>query len=428
MMIPDPHQIEAAEQGYRILKEYAICYFAMEERTGKTLSALLVCEMANVQRILVVTKKGKPLDGWLYSIKESGVEKHYDVINYHSIKKVGEANYDLVILDEAHNYISGYPKRSAIWEAVHAYTRGLPIIYISATPNAQTPALLYHQFALSSWSPWKKYSTFYAWHKQYGTGETKWIYNKEVKCYDKVQDTRVLAEIDHLFITKTRKEIGFVHEPEDKLHYVELSEDTKLVYNALTNDNVIEEPVSFIADTVTLLRTGLHQLEGGTLKTLTFGDQPKDSRIVQQRKEKVKDEEGQIVGYKYHSYYILANQEKIEFIKEFFGDSDNVAIMYHYIGEGVKLDNAFKHAHILQATTNAEGVDLSGIEHLIIYSQDFSTARHSQRRARQANRKRGTPITVHYLLVKGGISEQVYNTVSVNKVNYIDSRYIREEI
>ena len=33
---------------------------------------------------------------------------------------------------------------------------------------------------------------------------------------------------------------------------------------------------------------------------------------------------------------------------------------------------------------------------------------------------RAKPIDVHYLLVEGGISEQVYNTVAVNKTNFID--------
>ena len=68
------------------------------------------------------------------------------------------------------------------------------------------------------------------------------------------------------------------------------------------------------------------------------------------------------------------------------------------------------------------------IKHLIIYSQDFSTARHTQRRARQANMNRDEPIIVHYLLVKGGISEQVYNTVTINKTNYVDLLFERKEL
>jgi ERCC4-related helicase len=95
--------------------------------------------------------------------------------------------------------------------------------------------------------------------------------------------------------------------------------------------------------------------------------------------------------------------------------------MYNYKAELTKLQQHFKNAVLLQGTSYAEGVDLSGHKHLVIYSQDFSTARHTQRRARQANVNRTLPINVHFLLVKKAISDEVYKTVSVNKKNYVDS-------
>jgi hypothetical protein len=126
------------------------------------------------------------------------------------------------------------------------------------------------------------------------------------------------------------------------------------------------------------------------------------------------------------TYLVLPNDEKVEFILTNFGDSPDVVIMYQYIAEATKLKAAFKHATILQATSYAEGVDLSSYTHLIIYSQDWSTARHAQRRARQANMARKTPIKVHFLLSSKAISEQVYMAVAKNKVNYIDSLYSGE--
>jgi len=152
-----------------------------------------------------------------------------------------------------------------------------------------------------------------------------------------------------------------------------------------------------VCDTSPKLRTSLHQLEGGTIKI-------DDDRFV------------------------LANNEKVDFIKHKFGDSDSLVIMYNYIAEKEKLEAAFKHAKVLQATSYAEGVDLHEYDDLVIYSQDFSTARHTQRRARQCNQKRTKPITVHYLLVKGGISAQVYKTVSLNKKNFVDSVFTRSKI
>ena len=56
-MIPWPHQISLAEQGLSILKKYGIVYLAMEERTGKSLTAILMAETSLAKRILIITKK-----------------------------------------------------------------------------------------------------------------------------------------------------------------------------------------------------------------------------------------------------------------------------------------------------------------------------------------------------------------------------------
>jgi len=102
--------------------------------------------------------------------------------------------------------------------------------------------------------------------------------------------------------------------------------------------------------------------------------------------------------------------------------------MYQYKAEKLKLEQHFKNASILQATSFAEGVDLSHKRHLVIYSQDFSTARHAQRRARQASKSREDSIVVHFLLAKKAISDQVYQTVSINKKNFVDSVFERTEL
>ena len=243
-MKPWDHQWEMASEAEVILKEHMIVYLAAEERTGKTLSAILLCEQIAVTDVLVVTKK-KAIEGWTDTIHAYQPENNYTVINYHSLHKLEKTDYDIVILDESHNYISGYPKKSAIWQKVRRFTEAVPIIYISATPYAQTPALLYHQLALSSWSPWLKYKNFYDWHRIYGTGETQWIHGREIRCYNKVQDSKVLKECEHLFVTQTRKGLGFDHEPEDKVHYIENScidiwEWSEVVYNYVNN---IEENI-----------------------------------------------------------------------------------------------------------------------------------------------------------------------------------------
>lgn len=395
-MIPHDYQTELANKGFEILKENMIVYLAMEERTGKTLTSILIAEQANVKKVLVITKK-KALTGWKETLDAFAHAKDYTVTNYHQASKfVNE--YDLVILDESHNYLSAYPKHSTLWRSVKKLTIGKPIIFISATPYAQGPQQLFGQFALSSWSPWHKYNNYYRWFAAYGKAYTVSINGINIPQYDRVHNDKVVECVEDLFITRTRQELGFEHEPEDEVIYITLDDETKITYNLLLEHGIVDADFGeLVCDTTSKLRTVLHQLEGGTVK-LT------------------------------NEYAVLPNQEKIDAIKDRFGDSESLVIMYNYKAEEAKLKEHFKKAALLQATSYAEGVDLHAYETLVVYSQDFSTARHTQRRARQCNLKRNKPITVYYLLVKKAISEQVYKTVSLNKKNFVDSVFDRNKL
>jgi hypothetical protein len=391
-MKPYPSQEMLGLLGYGILKTYGLVYYACEERTGKSLSSIRCAELYGVDEVLVITKK-KALPDWLALVKEYKTDLKITVSTYHQVQKLEDKRWPLVILDEAHGYLSTFPKPGAIWKTVKRIVYGSPIIYLSATPHAQGYHLLYHQFAISASSPFAKWKSFYNWHRHFGIEKTIWVSGREINQYDNTDEDLVRAYVDHLFITKTRAELGFDHEPEDVLHYVELGEAAKYVYNHLLKNKWVNLSVGrLVCDTASKLRYALHMVEGGTCK----------------------------IGKDYHT---LANAEKIQYINDKFGDRRDVVIMYQYIEEGKKLRKAFTNAEILQGTSNAEGVDLSHFKHLIIYSQDFSTAKHSQRRARQANHKRDEPIKVHYLLVKKGVSEQVYECVSKNKQNFVDSRF-----
>ena len=395
-MIPYDYQISLADEAYEILREHLIVYLACEERTGKTLTSILVAEMADVNNILVITKK-KAIGGWLKTLKAFKHKKLYTVVNYHQAHKQ-KLKYDLIILDESHNYISAYPKTGKLWKDVKKLTTKLPLIYISATPYAQGTQQLFHQLDLSTWSPFNDFRTFYIWFDTYGKPYTIPINGINIPQYDRVDTFEVLEKVKHLFITATRKELDFKHEPNDCVHTIELEPNTKYVYNELIQHSIVELTIGMlVCDTSPKLRTSLHQVEGGTIKI-------EDDRFV------------------------LANNEKVDFILNKFGDNNNLVIMYNYIAEKKKLEEIFKEATILQATSFAEGIDLHKYDNLVIYSQDFSTARHTQRRARQCNKNRDKPITVHYLLVKGAISSQVYKTVSINKKNFVDSVFHRSTI
>lgn len=410
MWTPEQHQIAVALEGYQILRDNMIVYLAMEERTGKTLTSLLIAEMCSgVDTVLVIsTKEGRA--GWHECLANYRCSKSVTVTNYHQASK--QPKHDLVILDESHNYITAYPKPSAMVKTLKKLTLKTPLIYLSATPHAQSYSQLYHAFSLSSWSPWARYSSFYRWFDDYGIPETEYIAGRPITKYNKTKTEKVLADIDLLVLTRTRQEIGFIQEPTDKIHYIQLKQITREVYNDTqeTKTIILPDDEISILDSSMKLRTTLHMLEGGTAKRTTVALNTEGKPVILAK------------------YLVFSNTEKVDYIKATWGDTDNLCIMYHYKAEKIKLEHHFKKARILQATTFAEGVDLHHIEHLVIYSMDFRTAKYSQRRARQANRKRNTPITVHFLLVAGAISEQVYVTVALNKQNFIDSTYQRNYI
>ncbi len=400
-MKPRQDQINIAKKGVEIIKKYNLVYLAGQERTGKSLCGVLIFEdLEKIDKILVITKKAA-IKGWLETLNMFSPGKFFEVINYHSVHKIRNCPQG-IILDEAHAHISSAPKRSKMWERIATITINKPIVFMSATPYAQGPYLLFNQLALSSWSPWMQFKNYYRWYNKYAeldkNGDYKQIfigrgvYKKNYKAVDK---KLVLKDVSHLFITATRKDLGFKQEPKDVVHFIDLTPKIKNVYNILLNDKVLYfenngKDYTLICDTSMKLRFALHMLEGGVLK--------------------VENE-----------YIDLCSNEKVSHILKIFGDSKEVVIMYEYKADKIKLEKYFKKAKILQATTYAEGINLFTYKHLIIYSQNFSTAKHSQRRARQTHPDRKESIKVNYLLVKNAISHQVYKTVSINKTNFVDS-------
>lgn len=395
-MTPYPHQVSIAKDAYNILREHMIVYLAMLERTGKTLTSILTCEHCeNVKSVLVITKK-KALDGWKDTLSHYRTHLNFQVVNYHQVDKVTPNTYDIVILDEAHSYLSKYPKVGSIWKGVARLTIQKPIIYLSATPSAQGSSLLYHQFKLSSWSPFLAYPTFYRWFAVYGNLKVKRFGARMIKDYSNCKEDKVWNAVGHLFISYTREELGFKHEPVDRVHFVDLNQETKLAYRRLEKTGILKIGMdNFVADTPMALMTKLHQIEGGTLK--------QDDKSV-----------------------VLENTEKIDYILKMYGDSTDLVIFYHYVCEYDKLKTYFKNAKLLQASAYAEGVDLSMYKNLVVYSMNFSTAQYTQRRARQANIKRDSPIFVDFLLTKGAISDQVYECVAKNKKNFVDKYFKRD--
>jgi len=405
-MIPRPHQREGAQWALMTVREYGLAYLSWQERTGKTLTALLTVESSKAKTCLIVTKK-KAISGWIDTLEEWEHTSSFTVINYESIHKV-EGDFDFVILDESHHAIASIGRPSKTWKAVAKVAKGKPILYLSATPYAETVGQLYHQFKLSKWSPWLLFKNYYDFHRRYGIPATIYTSYGPQPDRSKFRTEDVLNTCDHLFNFKTRAEVGIEHEPTINVVVVRMYDQTRHLINNWMDKRVLKlttyklvdgQPIpteyEVLGDSDPKMRTVHYQLEGGTLKV-------NDKTSI-----------------------FLGSHEKIDYIKEHY-EEEKIAIMAHFIKERELLEREFPNAKILSSDGHAEGVDLHEMEKLIVYSMSFKTSKHTQRTARQANHNRATPIEVDILVAdKPGIGLYVYNTVAIKKENFVKSSYER---
>ena len=93
------YQVDIANKGYEILKEFGIVYLALEVRLGKSATALDICRQMNAKRVLFITKKLA-----FKSIEEDysdfGYSQSFDltIINKESLHKLENNEFDLVVV------------------------------------------------------------------------------------------------------------------------------------------------------------------------------------------------------------------------------------------------------------------------------------------------------------------------------------------
>lgn len=394
------HQKILVDKCSKILSEHNLCYLAAEERVGKTLSALHIMHKCGFKFVCIVTKKAA-IPGWLETIENAELPAQFIVSNFEQMKKFN-GKVDAFIIDEAHHTLAAYPRPSKTAQILqnHAYEK--PILFCSATPCAQSFSQLFHQLNISKYSPWDSYTSFYRWFDDYGILKTQYIAGHVVKKYDETKKELFDGIFKKYFVFMTRKEAGFNHNPQDQLHYVELSDITKQRIHQIEKNGVLEE-LNFNATNAAHKLVAIHQLEGGTLK-----------------------EPHTRAGKYIEGCNIDLSNEKIQYILATFGDSEDIVIFYNYLLEEMHLRKYFKKARILQATKYAEGVDLSMHKTVIIYSMNFSTAKYIQRRARQCNKQREDEIVVHFMLAKGAVSEYVYKCVAEKNKNFTSAIFQKE--
>lgn len=372
-----PHQVEASDKVYAVLKEYGLCLLAGETRTGKTRTAIRTAELTKCQRILVLTKK-QAIPGWLSELEAVKTTKNYTVTNYEQARKL-KPEYDFVILDESHNFASrGKPTQRYL--AVKALGYSTPLLCLSGTPSVESLLGFYYQFGVTQYTPFK-HKTFYDFFRQYGQQHLIKLHGRWVETYSKAKPELMDAVLPYI-VKLTQDQAGIKYKAQDIVHRVQLLPETLALIAKLKEDKVgtlAGQVVAFESDA--LERVTLHQIESGAVK--------------------IEDK-----------LYELPNNEMVDYIRDNFGDDPSIAVMCHFHATRMKVEKHLPNVHIYSSDGHAEGVNLSHYKHFIILNSGYSGAKFIQRRDRIVNLKRTTEAKVHHIIANGQLSEHVYKAVS----------------
>lgn len=371
----------------------------MQVRTGKTLTALATADKYGAKGVLFVTKK-KAIQSILDDHAGIGSPFQLEVINYEQLHNY-TGDPDLIILDEAH-CLGQFPKPAVRTKLLKKICDGKPIIYLSGTPTPESYSQLYHQLWVSSFSPFKTYSTFYKWAVDYVNVKKKYYYNREMNDYSKADKEKIDLATAHIFLSYTQMEAGF-DQPDVKEEVIKLRMNKKTYWLAdkITRDRVHigKDGQEIVADTEVKLMQKLHQIYSGSVLA----------------------EDGQAICF---------DHSKADFIKKHF-TGEKIAIFYKFRAEAAMILWAFGFNNLTespeefnarddktfysQIQSGREGISLATADALVMFNIDFSSVSYQQARARIQSKERTKECKLYWIFSENGIEEKIYERVKLKQ-------------
>lgn len=402
------YQEDIATRGCAILRQHKILYLSMEVRCGKTLTALAAAEKYGAKKVLFVTKKKA-----ISSIEQD--DEQYDTAldllttNYEQLHNIiGE--FDLIIIDEAHS-IGQFPKPAERTKLLKQICAGKPIIYLSGTPTPESYSQLFHQFWVSSFSPFKNYSSFYKWAGDYVKIKKRYYFNREINDYSSADKNKIDELTKHLFISFTQQQAGFKQEVEEQILTVKMEEGTYLLADVLRKKRVYigKGGEEILGDTAAKLLQKFWQIYSGT--------------VIPERNDG-----------------IVFDHSKAKFIKEYFAGK-KIAIFYVFKAEYAMLvwvfgfnkltddPDEFNRSEdkifVSQIQAGSMGINLSTADALVMLNIHYSNVLYWQARARLQSQDRLKAAIVYWIFAENGIEEKIYKAVS-DKRDYVTSYFIKD--
>ncbi len=391
------YQIRLSNEATIILKQKLIVCLCMEVRTGKTLTALQTAQNYGAKSVLFVTKI-KAFSSIQWDYDQMGYDFKLTIINKESLHKVDDT-FDLVIYDEFHGF-SAYPKPSKYQKDARAKYSHLPMILLSGTPTPESHSQWFHSLQLSDNSPFKEYSNFYKWAKDFVNIKTKHLGYATVNDYSDADIRHINRRIKYYVLTFTQAEAGFTSTVNELVLFVEMKPITNLVIERLKKNLVVKNTDGqvILADTGVKLMQKIHQLSSGTCKFEDGTSKILDYSKAEYIKENFKD-------YKIGIFYKF--KEELKMLQEVLGD-----LLTTDLSEFDKSDKWIA----LQFISGREGLSLKQADYIVALNIDFSATTYFQFKDRMTTMERKEN-QIYWIFSKGGIESKIYKTV-LNKKDF----------
>lgn len=404
------YQLDIANKACLLLHKYRIAYLSMQVRTGKTLTALHAADLYEARHVLFVTKL-KAISSIEGDLKLLQPSFYMTTINFESVHTLKDNQFDLIIIDEAHS-LGQYPIISERTKILKDICEGKPIIYLSGTPSPESYSQLYHQFYVSSFSPFADWKSFYKWAVEFVDKKIKYIYNRQINDYSHADKNKIDELTAHLFLSYSQEEAGFKQMVKEEVLFVKMHEGTYALAQKLIKKRVHvgKDGSEIVADTEVKLQQKLHQIYSGTV----IPENTSESKIF--------------------------DTSKARFIKERF-KGKKIAIFYKFKAEALMLLVTFGHDRLTsdpqvfnnstdkifasQIQSGREGINLSTAHCLVFLNIDFSALSYWQARARMQVKDQTKECLLYWIFSEGGIEEKIHKAV-MNKKDYT-LQYFRKD-
>jgi len=390
------YQQQIIHDGAEVLAKHRMLYLSMEVRTGKTLTALGICEELDVDNVLFITKK-KAISSITNDSDKLCPSYSLFVINYESLHKLPPIDWDVVICDEAHS-IGAFPKPSNRAKAVRNMLQQHDpyLILMSGTPTPESYSQMYHQVYGAKKNPFRAYKNFYRFADDYVKVKQMKISGRIMNDY-KTGKQEILETMKPYTISYSQKEAGFVSNIKEEVLTVRMEDATYRLADRLKRDLVVEgnEEV-LLADTPVKLMMKLHQIYSGTVKFESGKAMTLDKSKAMFIREHFK---GKRIGIFYKF------TQELQTLKEVFGDDLTTELS---VFQDTDKDIA------LQIVSGREGISLRQADALVYFNIDFSATSYWQSRDRMTTKDR-VENDIYWVFSDGGIEKDIYKAVTKKK-------------